>query len=61
MFTSTKHFLQAWEFEAGATQNMLDVLTDESLAQEVTSQDRTFDRIACSIGEVKEVRKENGM
>jgi uncharacterized damage-inducible protein DinB len=49
MFASIEHFLQAWEFEAGATQNMLDVLTDESLAQEVTPQDRTLGRIAWHI------------
>jgi uncharacterized damage-inducible protein DinB len=49
MFTSIEHFLQAWEFEANATQNMLNVLTDESLVQEVSPQDRTLGRIAWHI------------
>ncbi|MBS4214066.1 DinB family protein [Neobacillus rhizophilus] len=39
-------FLKLWEFEAAATQKLLNQLTDESLPQEVTSQNWTLGRIA---------------
>lgn len=49
MFQTVDHFLQSWEFEAGATQKLLNNLTDESLQQEITSQNWTLGRIAWHI------------
>ncbi|EON72139.1 DinB family protein [Lysinibacillus sphaericus] len=46
MFQTLDHFLKSWEFEADATQNLLNNLTDESLKQEITSQNWTLGRIA---------------
>lgn len=46
MFSSIAAFLQVWAKEAEFTQRILDVLTDESLAQPVTVHDRTLGRIA---------------
>lgn len=49
MFFSIEAFLQEWQNEATATQRILDALTDESLKQEVTPQDRTLGRLAWHI------------
>ena len=49
MYQTINGFLQTWEFEAGATQRILDALTDESLKQDVTPQDRTLGTIAWHI------------
>jgi len=49
MFITTEEFLTNWEQESGSTQKILDALTDESLAQEVSPQDRTLGRIAWHI------------
>jgi uncharacterized damage-inducible protein DinB len=49
MFQTLDGFFKAWKFEEGVTQRILDALTDESLSQEVTSQDRTLGRIAWHI------------
>jgi len=46
MFQTLDHFLKSWEFEASATQKLLNSLTDESLQQEITSQNWTLGRIA---------------
>ncbi len=46
MFLSLSTFLQAWEKEEESTQRILDALTDDSLNQSVTVQDRTLGRIA---------------
>ena len=46
MFQTLDHFLSSWEFEAGATQKLLNNLTDESLKQEITPQNWTLGRIA---------------
>ncbi|ODA38991.1 DinB family protein [Desulfosporosinus sp. BG] len=46
MFLSLAAFLQDWEKEEESTQRMLDALTDDSLNQAVTAQDRTLGRIA---------------
>ncbi|MFP7200350.1 DinB family protein [Lysinibacillus halotolerans] len=46
MFQTLEHFLRSWEFEADATQRILNHLTDESLKQEITSQNWTLGRIA---------------
>lgn len=49
MFQTLDHFLSSWEFEAGATQKLLNNLTDESLKQEITPQNWTLGRIAWHI------------
>ncbi len=49
MFTSLSVFLQTWEQQSGLTQRILDTLTDGSLGQKVTDQDRTLGRIAWHI------------
>lgn len=46
MFQSLDHFLKSWEFEASSTQKLLNILTDESLKQEITSQNWNLGRIA---------------
>ena len=46
MFISVSTFLEVWEKEAQATLKILDVLTDDSLKQSVTNQDRSVGRIA---------------
>ena len=49
MFTTIEHFLISWEFEFEATQKLLNNLTDDSLKQEITSQNWTLGRIAWHI------------
>ncbi len=49
MFTTVEEFLVHWGHESGSTQKILDALTDESLAQEVSPEDRTLGRIAWHI------------
>lgn len=46
MFQTLDGFFKLWNFEADATQKILNQLTDESLSQEVTSQNWTLGRIA---------------
>jgi len=46
MFKTKEEFLVNWGQEAGSTQKILEVLTDESLGQEVSAEDRTLGRIA---------------
>jgi uncharacterized damage-inducible protein DinB len=46
MFRKVEDFVGNWEYNSGATARILDALTDESLKQEVTSQERTLGRIA---------------
>jgi len=46
MFLSLSAFLQVWAKDEESTQRILDVLTDDSLNQSVTAQDRTLGRIA---------------
>ncbi|WP_438349299.1 DinB family protein [Paenibacillus sp. FA6] len=49
MFATMEGFLINWHQESGSTQKILNALTDESLAQEVSPQDRTLGRIAWHI------------
>jgi uncharacterized damage-inducible protein DinB len=49
MFKSIRSFEENWKHESASTQKLFDALTDESLAQEVTPQDRTLGRIAWHI------------
>ncbi|MEH7376297.1 DinB family protein [Neobacillus drentensis] len=46
MYTSITEFIEDWNQEAASTQKVLDVLTDESLQQAVSPEDRTLGRIA---------------
>ena len=46
MFKTKEEFLINWGHEAESTQKILDILTDESLGQEVSPEDRTLGRIA---------------
>lgn len=53
MFLKLDHFLKSWEYESGVTHKLLSALTDDSLKQEITSQNWTLGRVAwhtvCSI------------
>ena len=49
MFLSLSEFLEDWEKEEESTQRILNALTDDSLNQSVTAQDRTLGRIAWHI------------
>ncbi|MGG2018241.1 DinB family protein [Bacillus sp. S10(2024)] len=49
MFQTVEGFLKAWKYEADSTQRVLDMLTDESLTQEVTPDNWTLGRIAWHI------------
>lgn len=46
MFTSITEFLETWEKEAESTLRILNALTDDSLNQKITEDDRTLGRIA---------------
>jgi uncharacterized damage-inducible protein DinB len=46
MYHSIDEFLNDWKNEANSTQKVLDMLTDESLNQQVTAKNRTLGRIA---------------
>ncbi|MEH6954177.1 DinB family protein [Neobacillus drentensis] len=46
MYTSIAEFTMDWNQEAASTQKVLDVLTDGSLQQAVSPDDRTLGRIA---------------
>ncbi len=46
MFRTIEEFLINWGHESGSTQKVLEALTDASLAQEVSPEDRTLGRIA---------------
>jgi uncharacterized damage-inducible protein DinB len=49
MHTAIAHFIEEWNQEAASTQKVLDALTDESLQQKVSSEDRTLGSIAWHI------------
>ncbi|QIZ08994.1 hypothetical protein HFZ78_21725 [Priestia megaterium] len=46
MYTSISEFIEDWNQEAASTQKVLDALTDGSLQQAVSTDDRTLGRIA---------------
>jgi uncharacterized damage-inducible protein DinB len=46
MFRTLRDFYRDWGYNAGSTQRILDALTDESLKQEVTPQERNMGLIA---------------
>ncbi len=49
MYTTISEFIQEWNQEAASTQSVLDALTNDSLHQPVSSEDRTLGRIAWHI------------
>jgi uncharacterized damage-inducible protein DinB len=49
MYTSTQEFNDDWNSEAASTQKVLDALTDSSLGQKVSPEDRTLGAIAWHI------------
>ncbi|WP_442599581.1 DinB family protein [Neobacillus sp. D3-1R] len=49
MFYSINGFLQFWMYEAGATQKLLNQLTDESLQQEITPENWNLGRVSWHI------------
>ncbi|MHA0856810.1 DinB family protein [Paenibacillus sp. CMAA1364] len=49
MFTTREEFITTWQQESGSTYKIINLLTDDSLAQEVSPQDRTLGRIAWHI------------
>ncbi|AET70062.1 hypothetical protein Desor_4658 [Desulfosporosinus orientis DSM 765] len=49
MFTSLQAFLQCWETESESTLKILNALSDDSLKQAVSEDDRTLGRIAWHI------------
>jgi len=49
MYTSIAEFIQEWNQEASSTQKVLDALTDASLQQGVSPEDRNLARIAWHI------------
>jgi uncharacterized damage-inducible protein DinB len=49
MYTSISEFIEEWNQEAESTQRVLDALTDQSLQQEVSQNDRTLGRVAWHI------------
>jgi uncharacterized damage-inducible protein DinB len=62
MFTKIADFEKTWLTEAESTQKILDTLTDSSLKQEVSPQDRTLGRIAWHIAtSVHEMMSRTGL
>jgi uncharacterized damage-inducible protein DinB len=49
MYTSIQEFINEWDNEAASTQKILDALTDSSLGQKVSPEDRTLGSIAWHI------------
>jgi uncharacterized damage-inducible protein DinB len=56
MYNSVNSFISDWKYESGATLNLLNILTDESLKQKVWAEGRTLGflawHITLSIGEM---------
>ncbi|MFS0820549.1 DinB family protein [Bacillus sp. 1P02SD] len=46
MYHTIEEFVQDWQYEGGATQKILDALTDESLSQAVAPGHRTLGELA---------------
>jgi uncharacterized damage-inducible protein DinB len=49
MYTTISEFIEEWNQEAASTQKIMNALTDSSLQQEVSPNDRTLGRIAWHI------------
>ncbi len=62
MYSSLGEFNAHWQFESQATQKLLDVLTDASLAQSVSPGGRTIGRLAWHIAQtVPEMMARTGL
>jgi uncharacterized damage-inducible protein DinB len=62
VFRTIDDFATLWAREAGGTQKVLDLLTDKSLAQPVTSDHRTLGRMAWHVtGTIKEMMERTGL
>jgi uncharacterized damage-inducible protein DinB len=62
MFRTIDDFATLWTREVGETQKVLDLLTDTSLAQPVTSDHRTLGRMAWHVtGTIKEMMERTGL
>lgn len=46
MYKHIKDFAATWQYETEATMRTLEMLTDESLGQQITSDHRTLGRVA---------------
>lgn len=49
MYNTINEFIEEWSNEIASTQKLLDALTDLSLQQQVSPNDRTLGRIACQV------------
>jgi uncharacterized damage-inducible protein DinB len=49
MYTSIQEFIEEWNNEAASTQKVMDALTDDSLQQRVSPEDRTLGAVAWHI------------
>lgn len=49
MYTAISQFIDEWNQEAASTQKVLDALTDQSLQQKISPEDRTLGSIAWHI------------
>ncbi|WP_419887280.1 DinB family protein [Neobacillus niacini] len=49
MYTAISHFIEEWNQEAASTQKVLDALTDQSIQQKVSPEDRSLGSIAWHI------------
>lgn len=62
MFTTLDAFLAHWQYEAAATQQLMDALTDASLAQGVGPSRRTLGRLAWHVaGSLPEMANRTGL
>ncbi|HLA79407.1 MAG TPA: DinB family protein [Vicinamibacteria bacterium] len=62
MYTTLADFEKTWAHESESTLACLKVLTDASLAQSVTTDDRTLGRIAWHlVGSIKEMMERTGL
>jgi len=62
MFSTIESFLASWHYEGGATQSLLDVLTDASLGTSAVADGRTIGRLAWHIAQtVPEMMSKTGL
>lgn len=62
MFQSKEEFLQSWKYEAEATKKIYSKLTDESLKQQITSENWDLGRLAWHIvTSIKNIGSQSGL
>lgn len=62
MFKTLDRFMESWQFEAASTQKALNQLTDESLSQEITSENWNLGRIAWhTVTAIKVMTSQSGL